>query len=192
MLSSHLRNLCPEHTPSGATINPLQSAAFGLPEIYQQGFGDPTYRYYTRPLTGVLRAGRLADTSNFTLNYGLRYELDTQFAPLTTYKKDFAPRVSFAWDPCNDHKTVIRGGYGIFYGPVDAQIPDVDLSLGVVNENKSAVENSAGAGQVANVTGICGVSQFGISDNPRCRRQPLQPGNFHLCRSLSPEFQHWA
>ncbi len=81
-------------------------------------------------------------TPSFTLNYGLRYELDSQFAPLTTYKKDFAPRVSFAWDPLKDHKTVIRGGYGIFYGPVDAQIPDVDLSLGVVNKNKSAVENS--------------------------------------------------
>jgi roadblock/LC7 domain-containing protein len=53
---------------------------------------------------------------------------------LTTYKKDFAPRVSFAWDPGNNHKTVIRGGYGIFYGPVDVQIPDVDLSLGVVEQ----------------------------------------------------------
>ena len=41
---------------------------------------------------------------------------------------------------------MIRGGYGNFYGPVDVQIPDVDLSLGVVNQNKSAVENS-GPGQ---------------------------------------------
>ncbi len=99
---------------------------------------------------------------NFTLDYGLRYELDTQFAPLTTYKKDFAPRVSFAWDPFKDHKTVIRGGYGIFFGPVDAQIPDVDLSLGALNKNKSAVENSSPAGQVANVSAICGVSYFGF------------------------------
>jgi hypothetical protein len=105
----------------------------------------------------------------FTLNYGLRYELDTQFAPLTTYKKDFAPRVSFAWDPFNDHKTVFRGGYGIFYGPVDAQIPDVDLSLGVLNKNKSAVESGAGAAQVANLTGICG------SPNSEYRSSPV-PG----------------
>ena len=102
------------------------------------------------------------------MNYGLRYELDTQFSPLTTYKKDFAPRVSFAWDPFKDHKTVIRGGYGIFYGPVDVQIPDVDLSLGVVNSNKSAVENRSGAGQVANLSAICGFSYFGV---------PIIPGN---------------
>jgi hypothetical protein len=150
------------------TINPLQSASFGLPEVYQQGFGNPTYPYYTRPLTAFYGQDSWKVTPSFTLNYGLRYELDTQFAPLTTYKKDFAPRVSFAWDPFKNHKTVVRGGYGIFYGPVDVQIPDVDLSLGVVNRNKSAVENSSGAGQVANLSAICGVSQFGT---------PIIPGN---------------
>ena len=151
----------------------MQGAGLGLPEIYQQGFGNPTYGYYARPLTALLRAGLLeGHPPSFTLNYGLRWELDTQFAPLTTYKKDFGPRVSFAWDPFRDHKTVIRGGYGIFYGPVDAQIPDVDLSLGVVNANKSAVENAPGAGQVANVTGICGVSQFGVTIIPGTGTSP--------------------
>ncbi len=148
------------------TVNPLQSASFGLPQVYQQGFGNPTYPYYTRPLTALYAQDSWKIKPNFTLNYGLRYELDTQFAPLTTYKKDVSPRVSFAWDPFKDHKTVVRGGYGIFYGPVDVQIPDVDLSLGVVNGNKSAVENSSGAGQVANLTAICGVSQFGIAIIP--------------------------
>jgi len=34
---------------------------------------------------------------NFTLNYGLRYELDSNMVPLNTDKNNFAPRVSFAW-----------------------------------------------------------------------------------------------
>src|ERR1700693_1684810 len=155
-------------TPLLPSLTSLQSASFGLPEVFQQGFGNPTYPYYTRPLTSVYGQDSWAVTPSFTLNYGLRYELDSQFAPLTTYKKDFAPRVSFAWDPFKDHKTVIRGGYGIFYGPVDAQIPDVDLSLGVVNKNKSAVENGSGPSQIANLTATCGMSQFGI---------PLIPGS---------------
>jgi hypothetical protein len=149
-------------TTQGATINSLQSTSFGLPQVFQQGFGNPTYPYYTRPLTGLYAQDSWTIAPNFTLNYGLRYELDTQFLPLTTYTKDFAPRVSFAWDPFKNHKTVIRGGYGIFYGPVDAQIPDVDLSLGVVNRNKSAVENQPGAPQVTNLAATCGISQFGI------------------------------
>jgi hypothetical protein len=155
-------------TPLLPTLTSLQSASFGLPQVFQQGFGNPVYPYYTRPLTSLYGQDSWAITPGFTLNYGLRYELDSQYLPLTTYKKDFAPRVSFAWDPLKDHKTVIRGGYGIFYGPVDEQIPAVDLSLGVVNGNKSAVENQTSAGQVANLSSICGVSQFGI---------PIIPGS---------------
>jgi hypothetical protein len=149
-------------TPLLPSLTSLQSASFGLPEVYQQGFGNPTYPYYSRPLTAIYGQDSWTIASNFTLNYGLRYELDSQFLPLTTYKKDFAPRVSFAWDPFKNHKAVVRGGYGIFFGPIDEQIPAVDLSLGVVNSNKTAVENSSPAVQVANLTAICGFSQSGV------------------------------
>jgi hypothetical protein len=143
-----------------AGIDSLQAASLSAPALYEQGFGNPaTYVYaYTRPWTAAYWQDSWAVRSNFTLNYGLRYELDTQFAPLSTYTKNFGPRVSFAWDPFNDHKTVIRGGYGIFYAPIYYQIPGVDYSLGVLNANKSAVENTPGAGQVANLTTICGVA----------------------------------
>jgi hypothetical protein len=142
---------------AGASISSLQAAGLGLPQVYQQGFGTPQVGNYNRPLTAFYAQDSWKIASNFTLNYGLRYELDSQYSPLTTYKKDFAPRVSFAWDPRKDHKTVVRGGYGIFYGPIDFVIPDVDLALGVLNKNKSAVENSGSfGGQVANVSTICG------------------------------------
>ncbi|HKN76190.1 MAG TPA: TonB-dependent receptor [Candidatus Acidoferrum sp.] len=150
-------------TPLLPSIDPLQAASFGLPQVFQQGFGDPTYPYYTRPFTALYWQDSWKIRSNFTLNYGLRYELDSQFAPLNTYSKDFGPRVSFAWDPFKDHKTVVRGGYGIFYAPIYAQIPDVDYSLGVLNANKSSVGNTTLAGQVNNLDAICGMSgAFGL------------------------------
>jgi hypothetical protein len=72
-------------------------------------------------------------TPSLTLNVGVRYELDTQSGPIGTPKKNFAPRASFAWDPFKDHKTVIRGGYGIFFSPIYGQIDDVVQTLGLVN-----------------------------------------------------------
>jgi hypothetical protein len=137
-------------SPQISSLSSLQSASFGVPQVYQQGFGNPDYPAYTRPLTGLYLQDSWKITSNFTLNYGLRYDIDSQYQPLNTYYKDFGPRVSFAWDPFKDHKTVVRGGYGIFYGPVDAQIPGVDLSLGVLNKNRSTVENQHNSAQVPN------------------------------------------
>lgn len=71
---------------------------------------------------------------NFTLNFGLAYRYDTNLwnhdlerpaviAPLFDEgtkaagpdKNNFAPRVGFAWDPFNDGKTVVRGGFGVYY-----------------------------------------------------------------------------
>lgn len=148
-------------SPLLPSLSPLETASFQLPQVYQQGFGDADYPGYTRPLTGLYLQDSWKITSNFTLNYGLRYDIDSQYLPLNTYYKDFGPRVSFAWDPFKDHKTVIRGGWGIFYGPVDAQIPAVDLSLGVLNKNRSTVENQNNKSQVPdqvnNAVGTCGV-----------------------------------
>jgi hypothetical protein len=127
---------CGATTAAPSSISTLQSWSLGLPAFYEQGFGNPKY-VQTRPFT----AGYVQDTwqlrSNLTLHYGLRYELDSQYGPLHTPKKNFAPRVSIAWDPFNDHKTVVRAGYGIFYSPIYAQIPGVVSVLGNVNGTRT-------------------------------------------------------
>jgi hypothetical protein len=144
-----------------AGLNSLQAASLGAPQVFQQGFGNADYPAYTRPLTGLYLQDSWKIASNFTLNYGLRYEIDSQYLPLNTYYGDVAPRISFAWDPFKDHKTVVRGGFGMFYGPIDAQIPQVDLSLGVLNKNRSTVENQHNTSQVPdqvnNAVGTCGI-----------------------------------
>jgi hypothetical protein len=124
-------NPCGLTTP-GANIDSLQTVSLGLPQFYQQGFGNPTYNY-PRPFGALFFQDSWQVRPNFTFNYGLRYEIDGQYGPLATDKDNFAPRISFAWDPFKDHKTVVRGGFGIFYSPIYGQIADVVQTLGVVN-----------------------------------------------------------
>ncbi len=126
-------------TANPATINSLQSAALGLPQFYQQGFGNPTYNY-PRPFTAAYVQDQWSMKPNFTLNLGVRYELDAQYGALSTDKNNFAPRVSFAWDPFNDHKTVVRAGYGIFYSPIYGQIADVVQTLGFVKNKRQIAQ----------------------------------------------------
>lgn len=112
------------------TINALQSLDLGLPQSYQQGFGDgivggalPYWAIYGQDTWKAL--------SNLTLNFGLRYEVDHRRQPLRTSYSNFGPRVGFAWDPFKKSKTIVRGGYGIFY----AQIPFViDYVVQALNE----------------------------------------------------------
>ncbi len=120
---------------SGATVNGLQAAALGVPQFYQQGFGSGLIRD-TLPLVAGYWQDSWSPRSNLILNYGIRYELDKRYAPLHTDTDNFAPRVSLAWDPFGNHKTVVRAGYGIFYSPIYQQIDSVVRYLGVVDRTK--------------------------------------------------------
>ena len=142
-------------TPS-AQISSLQAVSLGLPAFYEQGFGNPTYAF-NRPLTAFYAQDSWQLASNLTFNYGLRYDIDKQTALLGTNYHNFAPRISFAWDPFKDHKTVVRGGLGIFYSPIYAQIDNVVKTLGNVN----------GVRQIANtLVTLNGVNEGPTGPNP--------------------------
>jgi len=115
-------------TASPASINALQSFSLGLPQAYIQGFGNPTVTTMM-PFTTSYLQDDWAVRSNFSLHLGVRYEIDQRSFINTSYG-NVAPRASFAWDPFKDHKTVIRGGYGIYYAPIILQVDTVPAQFG--------------------------------------------------------------
>lgn len=114
-------------------INALQSFNFGLPIVYQQGFGDSAADSWTNRY-GIYVQDAWKIRSNFTFNYGLRYAIhDEPFFVPTSYK-DWQPRASFSWDPWGDGKTAIRGGAGIFVGYLNNAVANVTTELAGFND----------------------------------------------------------
>ena len=83
----------------------------------------------------------------FTLNLGLRWEVDTDAKNLKHFDEinpillpfvgtsrsreynNFAPRVGFNWDPWHNGRTSIRGGYGIYYDRIVLEVPLLERLL---------------------------------------------------------------
>lgn len=100
-------DLLPFNTPSGVTLNNRL-----------QFYGTDSWKL----------------SRNFTLNYGLAYRYDTNLwnhdqghpaiiaplfgkgtSPSPRDKNNLAPRLGFAWDLNGNGRTVIRGGFGMYY-----------------------------------------------------------------------------
>ena len=139
---------------ASTTINSLQAFNLGLAQSYQQGFGNGVVAA-TYPLYAGYVHDEWRPTSKLTLNMGLRYEVDNRRAPLPTDHKKLAPRFGFAFSP--DSKTVIRGGYGIYYASIDYQIDYSVYALGVTPSGFRPIAQvlttiqTAGAQSAANI-----------------------------------------
>jgi hypothetical protein len=96
----------------------------------------------TNPNAGFYAQDEWKVGPRLTLNLGLRYDL--QFLKtLETETNNVSPRGGFAWTPFASRKTVIRGGYGLFYD----RVPLRALANALLSANNSA--NPADLSQIS-------------------------------------------
>jgi hypothetical protein len=94
-----------------------ESAAYiqniGNVQTYTQSYGNGSYAV-TDTLWSLFIQDDVKIRPDLILNLGLRYEQQT----FTDSRKNFAPRVGFAYNWGGKGKTVVRGGFGIYYSQV--------------------------------------------------------------------------
>ncbi len=105
------RSDCTTTGQTGAMDNSYQT---GIPRQFTLTvINEPSLRYNFTDL-GLYAETDWKPVQNFTLSYGLRYETQNHLRD----HHDFAPRVSFAYGLGRGKtapKTVLRGGFGLFY-----------------------------------------------------------------------------
>jgi hypothetical protein len=91
------------------TLNDVQQYAQPI------SYGITSYEMQQWMLAGFLQ-DRFRLNDQMTIDAGLRYDRQT----LTTATKNFAPRLGFSWHPGADARTVVRGGYAMYYTQIRA------------------------------------------------------------------------
>jgi hypothetical protein len=134
----------PTQTSSGSAVG--TNACYGT---FTQGFGNPVYAISTMD-SGVFAQDNWKFSPRLTFELGLRWDYEAippadpnltaasgAFVPYPQLmnnpsdKKNFGPRVGFSYDVFGRGNTVLRGGYGIYYGRINnGELLNVRLNTG--------------------------------------------------------------
>ncbi|MGA6986270.1 MAG: carboxypeptidase regulatory-like domain-containing protein [Terriglobales bacterium] len=107
----------PACLPTVTTANPLNGGGFPN-STWANAYPPQFFNRYSRLINHGYWGGFIQDqwriAHNFTLNYGLRWDVESGLAQFVNPDYNgFQPRIGVAYSP--DSKTVIRGGFGIFF-----------------------------------------------------------------------------
>lgn len=137
---------------------------------YTQSYGNASYT-----VNDVMWSGFVQDDfrvrPDLTVNLGARYERQT----FTGFNKGFAPRAGFSYNWRGDGKTVIRGGFGIYY----SQIVDNSEANYALTGPTGVFNYSAAPGQVGFPSSVAAVplAAFPVGAQAPLRSLYVRPGN---------------
>jgi len=151
--------------PSTKVPNPVITGGLPCYYTFTQGFGNPVYEINTMDV-GVFVQDNWKITPRLSLQLGLRWDHETMPGPdpkLTTASgsfvpyngitnsptdnTDFGPRVGFSYNLAGNGKTVLRGGYGLYFGRItNGNIENIRLNTGSPNGQFSKTWNGKDSG----------------------------------------------
>jgi len=101
------------------TTKPFDQLTLADVQNYTQpiDFGINSYEL-TQWLTSIYAQDTYRVNTDLTLDLGVRYDDQS----LSDSHADVAPRVGFGWHPANDSRLSIRGGYGLYYTQLIANV----------------------------------------------------------------------
>lgn len=101
------------------TTAPFDQLTLADVQQYTQpiNFGVSTYKL-SQWLYAFFVQDSIRVSPGLTLELGLRYDRQT----LTDANRNFVPRIGFAWHPFAASRTVIRGGYGMYYTQIQSNL----------------------------------------------------------------------
>ena len=118
------------------TFASLDDFAAGRPATYTQRTGDPLVEF-THLKAGLFVQDDWRVQRNLTLSLGVRQELQTRVPDHI----NLAPRAGFTWSPFRHGRTTIRGGAGIFYEWLEAEVYEQTLRVDGVRQVETVIRN---------------------------------------------------